>query len=485
MRIFREIINSLIKLVAITIPLATAIAVIFNQVQIRKTFYESVQEVIATQSDIEQSISFKGTEESIYALAENRNNATIDLLIGLFGIVIAVWVGLNIYNVMKKDDYNELLKTITEKCTEHDYIQKKVEETYSENMEMHLSYLLKTFDINNNSSQYFYSLFSEINNKNLDYKFLLNATFLETIYVKLTTIHKNNEHIKMEPYIAEGNRRCKEMLSWIDKNGDTVENTNRLLGYITYRQGRMDFYQGMMQYYAFSNNNDASACFMSAAKKFRKALAFDDQISRNINIYNTLGYIYIKIYEWNVNRLEPLYNSQKMDEIINNALEYCKKSMHDTATSLKNLGIAYEKLGNFKLAIQKYKEAVEKDPRDYQSRICLASAYLKNVQTVLKITTKRDKLLCEMVFSSKEKSKALLLIKKASVELEIAQVIDEHSANYYYKKGQLLTYCYLLEKDKNMKKIYRKEAKNALLFLTIYILLMMHIDFMKEIIMKQ
>lgn len=468
MRSFRVVTNFILKLLAITIPLVTAGAVFFNQVYIRQSFYDSSKAVmtILEQSDTAQTnYSNEGVKEtverSVNELSQNGANSTTELLIGLFGIIISVWVGLNIYNVLKKDDYNDLLQTINDKCDEHDVIQKKVEETYSGNMEMHISYLYKTFDINNNSSQYFYSMFKDIDKANLDYIFLLNATFLETIYVKITTIHEKNEHIKMGPYILEGKQRCKEMLKWLDQNSEKIVDKDRLKGYIKYRQGRMDFYQGMMNYYAYNKKGDASNCFMDAAHKLEEAIQKDSLITSNIDIYNTLGYIYIKIYEWNINELHPTLQPSQMKDIINKALDNCLRSKHETAKSLKNLGIVYERLGRLDDAIQKYKEATTNDYCDYQSRICLASAYLKKAQETLEITTARKELLCEMHFSEKKATAALSFIEKASLELTIAQIIDNRSANYYYKKGQLLTYRYLLEKNKKKKNDYCVKAQKC------------------------
>ena len=466
MKNLRGIINSVIKLISILIPLATATAVIYNQIHTRQCILEYKQSVVFAikQQDMSQMDAVSLKNEILIAINEvinNELNASLELLIGLFGIIISVWVGLNIYNVMKKDDYNELLDTITKKCEEHDKIQKQVEDTYLENMELHISYLYKTFDVNNNSSQYFYSMFKDVDASKLDYKFLLSATFLETIYVKITSLHDRNEHFKMKPHIDEGIRQCKEMLVWIDANGKKITYKNKLLGYILYRYGRMFFYQGVMQYYVDSNSNKASDDFMTAANKLKEALKFDDDISHGIDIYNTLGYIYIKVYEWNVNDSETLYDREKLKEIISDALECCKKSKHETANSVKNLGIAYEHTNNLKLAIENYKKAIKKNPYDYSSRICLTSAYLKRVQKILGIERKRKKCLCDIKFDEKNKKESMEFLELAEFELKIAHNIDPIAANYYYKIGQLYTYRYLIEENGTKKKrvsIYARDC---------------------------
>ena len=273
MKNFRKIINCIIKLVSILIPLIISCFVFYNQVQIRPYINESKKNIISAIEKLENpEIDIENIKEDLVAgidkVINNDMNAYMEVLVGIFGIIISVWVGLNIYNVMKKDDYDNLLETITEKCAEHDMIQKKVENTYFENMELHISYLYKTFDVNNNSSQYFYSMFKSIDIKQLSYKFLLNAIFLETVYVKLTAIHDRNEHYKMEPHLEEGFMRCKEMFEWIANDGDKIQHRDKLKGYIYYRYGRMFFYKGMMQYYTNHDNNEASINFMKAANNF-------------------------------------------------------------------------------------------------------------------------------------------------------------------------------------------------------------------------
>ncbi len=457
-----SIISFLIKLMAIIIPVATAFVVIYNQTLVRQTILKTKQDILLVFAQM--SVPANNTKDDIISAVEQVINNELfscaELLIGLFGIVISVWVGLNIYNAMKKDDYMELLNTITEKCKEHDDIQDKVEEVYKVNMKLHASYLCKTFDVNNNSSQYFYSLFSKyIDVSQLDYHFVLNASSLETLYVKITALHEKNEHDKMAPYIEEALERCQEMLQWINVNSENIPYKNKLHGYIAYRYGRIYFYQGMMKHYADFDNRSASLCFVDAAAQFQKAVSFDDAIPQNIDIFNTIGYIYIKIHMWNEDRLEPLYTPDELKSIIQTALKNCKKSKQDTVNSIKNLGIAYERFGDMNSAIQKYRESCNKAPHNYESHLCLASAYLKVAQKILEIEKYRSQLLNELDFKKAQKEKAQQYIRLARFELRIANKIDSQAPSHYYKLGQLYTYLMLLESDTLQKMKFKKQAQ--------------------------
>lgn len=455
-----RIFSHIIKIIAVIIPLATATAVIFNQVAVRRSISESKETVISAVVQMDKPTACAKNEivNAINEVVNNDLSASTDLLVGLFGIVISVWVGLNIYNAMKKDDYCELLDTITEKCKEHDNIQAEAEENLSINMEFFSSYLYKAFDASNNSSQYFQSIFSQDTDlAKRNYKFILDATYLETIYTQITSLHEKNEHANMLPYIEAAHKRCKKMLDWLKTNKDNVPNENILQGYIAYRRGRICFYNGMREHYVNNDNKKASQLFMEAAEHFKAAINYDKDIPKNIDIYNTLGYIYIKIHMWNEDRLTPLYNASKLDNFIKTALTYCQKSEQKTVNSIKNLGIAYERTGSLTTAMVKYQKACEIDPYDYESHLCLASAYLKLAQNLLGIEKDRNQLLCEMEFSNTQN--VYEYIESAQLELNVAGRINPKSPSLYCKLGQLYTYRMLLETDEQQKKELEAQAK--------------------------
>ena len=185
-----------------------------------------------------------------------------------------------------------------------------------------------------------------------------------------------------------------------------------------------------------------------AIKMFELSTFYNKEIKENINIDNTIGYIYIKIYELISNREQSAYSKKDLDEYAKLALKFCTESAQNyspSVNSIKNLGIAYERNGRLSKAIKSYKEATKKDPIDYSSRICLASAYLKKLKRKIGFTYEREILLCEMtIIPDKSYFK---LLELAKMELDVAHIIDSKSLNYYYKMGELYTCYYLLKKD--------------------------------------
>lgn len=449
------------RIYAILIPFATTLGVLIYHLQSKYIIWDKEQkaiEVLANINKAESNLSTPIKDEMINAIRELMNNdlkTSLDLMISLFAVAISVWVGLTIYNAIKKDEFDKLSDMVNE-----------AKEISEQNMELYKTYLLKNLDVNNNSSQYFYNLFTAIDAQKFDYYFLMNATFLETIYVKVSQLHKLHEHVKMDSFLSEGLKLCDRIIEGIENN-KTFSNymKNKLYGYANYRYARMYFYKAFVLYYTVDKyDENVNFLFDKSVEFFEKAIKCDPQISEEVNIYNTIGYIYIKSYDYirDYKDYTCWDTDDKMKDLLKKAYTNCEKSYNKnmkTSLSVKNLGIVLERQHKMDEAIKKYYEAIAKDPTEYTSHICLASSYLKETQKLMNIDIVRTKPLFELTYTSSEK--IYEYIHKAYKELSICYALDASNTAFYYKMGQLYTYRLLLEKNiENRVKLIERAKYN-------------------------
>ena len=216
--------SSIVKLSVIIIAFIMPILLLF----LIWTNYNSTQHQLSELIDILKNT--EGQSVNLDSIVNLNGEFGFNIFISLIDITIAVWLGLNIYNSLKKDNFDDLERIIKDKCNEHEKLQmnigetgKKIEKVYQQHRALHNSYLLKAFDVNSNSAHYFYEMLQKINSNNMSYQFILYATYLETVYTQITTLHNQNEHYKMKPYIMEGIKKydaLKDILSSMDLNND-------------------------------------------------------------------------------------------------------------------------------------------------------------------------------------------------------------------------------------------------------------------------
>ncbi len=457
-------INVILKTLALLIPIMTAGFVIYNQFSTRQMFYEYEQGIIKVLSNLKDSqiiIDENLKNEIVIEIQKLVNNdlkVSMDLLIGLFGIVISVWVGLNVYNILKKDDLDELASRVETTIDGFDCDLYK-------NKQLQTAYLCKSFDIVDNSSYYFNKKINIMDVHAIEYEFVLNAILIEHSYTKLRNLYKHNNYMKMDLFVDQGIEHCENVLKAKESSLQTspkffksyaIQN-NFISGYINYRYGDFLYFKAMKLYYGNNKRDLAFEHFKQAIDRYISALEYDTELAQRTDIYNMIGFIYIKMYDFANNQTK--YQSE-MDDWRQNALYFCELASKNTinnAVVVKNLGIAYERNGNLEEALKKYLESVEIDPYNYKSRLCLASAYIKQAQNILGISKERDKLLCNFIFSDEQIQKATAWLDKSESQIEHLKRIDSKLIDAYYKEGEILTYRYLLsnKRAKLAKRAFR------------------------------
>lgn len=411
-----------IKTYAVMIPFWTTVSVVLYHMYVKTSFQKTYQKIACMLADAgDNTLADKEfinkAVESIEKLMNDSFKSSIDFLIGLLGIVISVWVGLTIYNAIKKDELDNLIENV-EKANEI-------------NAKAHASKLYKTFDTNWTSSEYYLKEFSKINWKLEDADIISDILLIENCFQRIVAYYNKNDYINIQRFSLHALELCEEA---VDKTRNhkvmpTVE------GYFLQRKADFLYYRGMGEKYTGTN---AQQTFEDAIKWYNMAINKDKKINCYGYLDNTIGYLLYLLFGYDSKN----YHLKQAEKYLIMACREDKYIYH------KNLGCVYEAMGEFDDAEKYYRQAIVLNPNDYKSRICLASLLIKRLQTDMGINPKRTEVLFKMTFSYKEKYESL--IEETERILNVAEKISPSTIDTYYKRGQLLTYCYLLRKDETI-----------------------------------
>ena len=108
------------RIYAILIPFLTSFGVVIYHLQSKSIILQKEKEAV----EVLSTINSKGNNytqplknEIINAVEELMNNdlkTSLDMMISLFAIAISVWVGLTIYNAVKKDEVDKLFDAVSQ-----------------------------------------------------------------------------------------------------------------------------------------------------------------------------------------------------------------------------------------------------------------------------------------------------------------------------------------------------------------------------------
>lgn len=413
-----------IKIYAIMIPVWTTISVVLYHMYVKTSFqktYQKIACILANKGDnaLPEKEFINKAVESIEQLMNDSFKSSIDFLIGLLGIVISVWVGLTIYNAIKKDELDKLIEN--------------VENSNKINAKVHTSTLYKTFDTNWTSSEYYLKEFSKNNWKLEDADIISNILLVENCFQRIVKYYNKNDYINIQRFSPHALELCEKAV--IDIHNHKVSPTAE--GYFLQRKADFLYYQGMGEKYTEKN---AQKTFEEAIKWYKIAINTDKKINYRGYLDNTMGYL-----------LYLLFGYENKSDYLKQAEKYLIKACREEDYIYhKNLGCVYEAMGEFDNAEKFYRQAISFKPTDYKSRICLASLLIKRLQTKMGISSNRSEVLSETIFPYEEEYKSL--IEETERILNIAEKISPSTIDTYYKRGQLLTYCYLMKKDEFTKK---------------------------------
>ena len=80
----------------------------------------------------ENSISIEGIANQLYNMLEEDKSTSFELIIGIIGVAVSVWIGLSIYNSIEKKDVEDAIDNIDSTLKE---IEKKHQNYMIENVQ--------------------------------------------------------------------------------------------------------------------------------------------------------------------------------------------------------------------------------------------------------------------------------------------------------------------------------------------------------------
>lgn len=419
------------KLIAIMIPLWTTISVVLYQLYIRVEISKSRDIGLSLISDLKESNStneefIKKAVDYLQKLMEDDFHSSLSFIVSIFGIVLSVWVGLTIYNAVKKDELENLIKN--------------VEDSNKLNIKVHVSNLYRIFDTNWTSSEFYLKEFPKIKWSLSDCDIISSILLIENCFKRAVKYDDNSQYIELLSLMPH----AFELLSESQKVLGNNKVYTLVRGYYYQRKADFFYFQGMGERYT---GKDCSDSFKKSLNNYKKAVGLCRRINYHGYIDNTIGFL---LYLLSNHGKEKDYLDQAKEFLIN----ACKEENY---LYYKNLGCIYELDGQYDEAENCYRRSIKLNPHDFKSRICLASLLIKKLKNEMGIERNRTTLLCKQTFSFKDDYARL--IEEIKTTLNIAEKIAPSMIDTYYKRGELLTYCNLCEKNRSPELI--QEIKDA------------------------
>lgn len=341
--------------------------------------------IIAIGVHLRQSFTIKDAE----TIAVIRANFSQELVFSLLGVAISVWIGLNIYNVLSKEDLQVLVEKTEETARRVEETAEKVtEDAYTEVVISKLR-LMPADRIEN----YLASRFVEIERLPCDILKLIvlledKFNYAYALYVAGSAVSDLAPMIALICQIETLAQDCHTQ-------GIISEEQHRFLGgYIALRKA--DFAFSTLQY---SSSHICEKERMADAKKmienYKEALTqfFHAEFAWSVNnftaeecqgvalIQNSICGAYLVFAPW-----ENWDDDAHKDAILagETAIKFAGNIQpHIRAVFFRNLGAAHERDGDCKKAMEYYQQAYSNDSTDPKILHCIASLYRKELGKII------------------------------------------------------------------------------------------------------
>ena len=423
----------------------------------------------------------------------------------IVGIAISVWIGLNIYNVVKRDSIKELETIAKETRVELEDFRNNYQ-TYN------LTALENAKFEEERINDYLVGALKEFGKNVLDYNSTKSIVFIEK------TIQLIIEYLDSENYyLMEKNlNNLEEKLIQLEKDID-IESLNSIKSkeketinnYLNVRYGDYNYYMGLLYLKSINNNIDLMEAKYSLKKayKYYSKVEYDEEQVVRTYINNVQGYICYLLYGI-INKIGSKKEKEKNPDNIKNALHHsktaCSKSNDSPcetkyARDHRNYGVNIEnmaKINNLKdynwyeemvKAFEQYEIALKYDKKDINTLTCIASCILKIFDEVISITTdeKDENELLEKLkklkdynlpdrfnefiveysqYNEKIHEKIYIeMIQKANDCLTTAQIIKPTAIAPHYHAIHVSMYNYMIDKDEQRRTLYREKGNNEII----------------------
>lgn len=385
--------------------------------------------------------------EALKNLAVLSNNAEMSNLIetgiAIISIAVTIWIGLNIYNVLSKEEVEEKINSFSKSFDELVDNQKKALHNLEKSKEELQRIQKKNYFIDMlrysaekyYGSKFFMCLIDEKVNEFSDIDKLIN---LEKQYYECCNKYEKNNFEKVQEIVWElisGYSALKDKC----KTDDTI-----MKNFILMRYSDVLFYE-----YVSVERTSGIHCD-AQAKRFEESIEIYKEILENMKdliqsdkemegyIYNTIGYSY---------HLLSKYYRDIREKYIRKSIKYMSKAVADCKNNgryQRNAGLPYEAIKKYRKAKKHYNAAIKCDQRDFKTYNTLMSIEMKIIERDFGIGRRQD-ILCNMKLDSIPMS----IIDKVINLGEIALSLDYFFVDSHYNLAKGYMYKYLGEGKKD------------------------------------
>lgn len=422
---------------------------------------------------------------SINKFIETYDNHFISLGLEIIGIAISVWIGLNIYNIIKRDSIKEL-ETVAKQT------QIELNEFSNNYKQFNITAIENAHIPEDRINTYYINEFTQKYSNILNYKLTKYIVFFERSFESIINSYNNNNSDLMKNNLAKLENEINLFKKEINYKNNTLntDEWNFIQSYITCRIADYNYYCGL--YHKSIKEYKSAHSFLCKAKdnylnviiKYK----IDDQTTK-IYINNVLGYIYQLFYNICDDK-----DVQKKKENAKKAFEYSKKACFDENGNDLNTGYVRD-YRNYGVNIENYIKYYEKDNDEYIIKLfdaynqyliayrlnkndiktltCLSSCILKIFDRIIEIhddkngnyknlstldTNIINKKLNELEINYNSDQ----LIDAANKYLLLAFLIDNTSVAAHYHMIHVYMYEYLLSNNDTYKEKGLKEIENVI-----------------------
>lgn len=302
------------------------------------------------------------------------------LVLSLIGIAISVWIGLNIYNVLSREELKHLLEQAerASEITERVYteaLKSKFRVSFSDRTASYFVTQLDSID----------RLSDVVLEKMLELEDLFNFSY--NLYCENLSTQFNETGVEKAEALIEyaEKQRQKGFLS--------KEQLTFLLGYCSLREG--DFLYFRIQYDKSIKGDELERFVKKAVELYKKSLynlfrIRDLRHCDNPEIYkpeeritlailaNNIGSVYLLkpqiLDKLDETQLNEIIAAEKVAVLFSNEISDLVRSVY-----VRNLGVAYERKGEWDYAFKQYCEAFRLNRKSWKTAHCIGSWYGKRV----------------------------------------------------------------------------------------------------------
>lgn len=466
-----------IKILCIIIPVCLcSILIIANLIQYFQ-FYKVLNEVYETCKKASDS---KGA----LAFMEYANNLETDSLlttgITVISIAVTMWIGLNIYNAVnrqdvekKLDDYEKSIEKMQSdhkkniEKTMHNYYKntETVLQNHSENLKATLDDFEKRIDDSDEkrekktqyltrkaefanllyltgerycASNFFATLFWKTKT---EYSNIDSVIKCERKYVQCCISYEKNELVKANILARELVEQYRELMS--EDPYMSWDEADPMKNFLKMRLSDTLFYKNMTTHnFDMREAQESIRYYNEIIKHLNKIIEWDREIKAYF--YNSQGYT---LYHMSRHALDS-----KREKYLNRA----QKKLEDAVINIpykgryrRNLGLIYQAKGQYKEARKTYKEAFIKDPSDYKAYNTVAALDLKEFDKETGIDNRNKILLDKMVFKDEIKQRWQSIIDDDIKWCKSAERICFSFVDTHYNMAKAYLYKYICEERTN------------------------------------